>query len=145
MADKLAATGMCFINKGNNKRSKKESSAVTPPTAPYPTPCWDRQLRELRMGDVVVKRFRWPAENQEQVLDAFQEQEWPSHIDDPLKHDPKICPKRRLHDTLKCLNRKQINEVIKFRGDGTGQGVLLEIIWNDNGNDRSVQTIGRAC
>ena len=144
MADKLAATGMCFINKNNYRKSKRDSSTVTPPAAPYPTPCWDRQLRELRIVNVVVKRFRWPAENLEQVLDAFEEEGWPSHIDDPLRPDPKICPKRRLHDTLKCLNRKQINEVIKFRGDGTGQGVLLEINWDSNSHDRSVQTNGRA-
>ena len=89
------------------------------------------------MGEVVVKRFRWPAENQEQVLDAFQEEGWPSRIDDPLRRDAKVCPKRRLHDTLKCLNRKQINEVIKFRGDGTGLGVLLEINWDGDGNSHS--------
>jgi PHD/YefM family antitoxin component YafN of YafNO toxin-antitoxin module len=95
----------------------------------HPAPCWDRERRELRIGNVVVKRFKWPAENQEQVLDAFEEEGWPTRIDDPLVPHPKICPKRRLHDTLKCLNRKQVNGFIKFRGDGTGQGVLLEINW----------------
>ena len=88
---------------------------------------WDRTRRELRVGDRVVKRFKWPAENQERVLDAFQNEGWPLRIDDPLPPHPEICPKRRLHDTLKCLNRKQANELIKFRGDGTGLGVVLEI------------------
>jgi hypothetical protein len=90
-------------------------------------PIWDREKRELRVGDRVVKKFKWPAENQERVLDAFQEKGWPLRIDDPLQPHPNICPKRRLHDTLKCLNRKQANELIKFRGDGTGLGVLLEL------------------
>ena len=90
-------------------------------------PVWDRQRRELRLGDVVVKRFKWPAENQERVLNAFEDQGWPDHIDDPLLPHPDICAKRRLHDTLKCLNRKQVRELIKFRGDGTGLGVRLEI------------------
>ena len=58
VADKLAAPGMCFTNQPKNP------STITPPAARYPTPCWDRQRRELRMGDVLVKRFRWPAENQ---------------------------------------------------------------------------------
>lgn len=91
-------------------------------------PVWDRERRELRIGQKVVKRFRWPAENQERVLDAFEDNGWPSHIADPLEKHPKICQKRRLHDTIKCLNRKQLHEVIKFRGDGTGLGVLLEIV-----------------
>ncbi|MFK7766069.1 MAG: hypothetical protein AB8B55_02420 [Mariniblastus sp.] len=90
-------------------------------------PVWDRQRRELRLGDVVVKRFKWPAENQERVLNAFEDLGWPNHIEDPLVEHPTICAKRRLHDTLKCLNRKQIREMIKFRGDGTGRGVRLEI------------------
>lgn len=90
-------------------------------------PIWDTKRRELRLGDVVIKKFKWPAANQEQILRAFQEEGWPSKIDDPLPPNPKICPKRRLHDTIKCLNRRQLSNGIKFRGDGTGQGVLLEI------------------
>ncbi len=90
-------------------------------------PIWDRDRRELRFGDTVVKRFKWPAENQELVLNAFQDLGWPIRVENPLAAHPSICPKRRLHDTLKCLNRKQVNELIKFRGDGTGLGVLLEI------------------
>ena len=93
-------------------------------------PIWDTKNRELRLGSILVKRFKWPAANQEQILQAFQEEGWPAQIDDPLPPDPRICPKRRLHDTIKCLNRRQVNGAIKFRGDGTGQGVLLEI----NGN-----------
>ena len=88
---------------------------------------WDRNKRELRVGDQVVKQFKWPAENQERVLNAFQDKGWPRRIEDPLLPHPGICPKRRLHDTLKCLNRKQLHELIKFRGDGTGLGVLLEL------------------
>lgn len=91
-------------------------------------PVWDRVRRELRFGETVVKRFKWPAENQERVLDAFEENGWPRHINDPLEQHASICPKRRLHDTLKCLNRKQVVEAIKFRGDGTGLGVFLEIV-----------------
>ena len=67
------------------------------------------------------------------VLNAFQENGWPTQISDPLEIHEKICPKRRLHDTLKCLNRKQLNKLIKFRGDGTGRGVLLEINVEEDG------------
>jgi hypothetical protein len=80
------------------------------------------------LGNKLIKRFKWPAENQERVLDEFEDNGWPSHISDPLEFHDRICPKRRLHDTIKCLNRKQINGLIKFCGDGTGMGVLLQIV-----------------
>jgi hypothetical protein len=94
-------------------------------------PVWDRDARELRVGNVVVKHFKWPAENQEQILNAFEDNGWPPRIKNPLAHHPTICPKRRLHDTIKCLNRKQLKGLIKFRGDGTGRGVLLEFNLQD--------------
>ncbi|MEM7453599.1 MAG: hypothetical protein AAF456_04510 [Planctomycetota bacterium] len=91
-------------------------------------PYWDENLRELKLGEQVVKRFKWPAANQERVIRAFQEEGWPVKIDDPLPPSNDVCPKRRLHDTIKCLNRKQVCGAIRFRGDGTGQGVMIEII-----------------
>ena len=91
-------------------------------------PFWDEKLRELKLGEQVIKRFKWPAANQERVIRAFQEEGWPVKIDDPLPPSNDVCPKRRLHDTIKCLNRKQVCKAIRFRGDGTGQGVMIEII-----------------
>ena len=44
-------------------------------------------------------------------------------------------PKRRLSDTTKCLNRKQTNELIRFRGDGTGEGVTWELVGQDGSDD----------
>ena len=47
--------------------------------------------------------------------------------DDPLPpHAEQDSNSRRLSDTIKCLNRKQMNELIHFRGDGTGEGVIWE-------------------
>lgn len=114
---------------GNPESNENDSNQLGSSSRPHVQvkPVWDRERRELRLGDIVVKRFKWPAENQELVLNAFEDQGWPPRIDDPLVPHPSICPKRRLHDTLKCLNRKQVNELVKFRGDGTGLGVLLEI------------------
>lgn len=113
----------------SNKDEKVDTSLLGASSRPHlpVKPVWDRERRELRLGKIVVKRFKWPAQNQELVLDAFEDLGWPPRISDPLAAHPSICPKRRLHDTLKCLNRKQVNELVKFRGDGTGLGVLLEI------------------
>lgn len=114
---------------GQSNESEKVDTQLGASSRPHlpVKPVWDRERRELRLGEIVVKRFKWPAENQEMVLNAFEDSGWPPRIDNPLVDHPSICPKRRLHDTLKCLNRKQVNELIKFRGDGTGLGVLLEI------------------
>ena len=94
-------------------------------------PHWDVDTRELRIAGKLVKRFKWPAVNQETVLAVFQEEDWPHHIDDPLPPQPEQDPKGRLSDTIKCLNRKQQHALIHFRGDGTGEGV----IWERTGQD----------
>ena len=83
-----------------------------------------------------MKRFKWTAANQETILVAFEEEGWPARIDDPLPQQPEQDPKRRLSDTIKCLNRKQTNELIRFRGDGTGEGVTWELIGQDDSDDR---------
>ncbi len=74
----------------------------------------------------VVKQFRRRAINQELVLAAFEEECWPLRIFDPLTPQPCQDMKRRLNDTIKCLNRGQESPLLHFRGDGTGEGVLWE-------------------
>ena len=91
-------------------------------------PCWDAKLRELRVGGVLVKQFRVPAANQELILDAFQEEGGPSHLDDPLPPQTGMDPKRRLHETIDRLNRSQKHRLIRFHGDGTGRGVRWELL-----------------
>jgi len=89
-------------------------------------PRWDARRRELLFGDCLVKRYRGRSPNQEAVMMAFEEEEWPSQIFDPLIPLPNLCPKRRLNDTIKCLNRHRVRPLIRFGGDGTGQGILWE-------------------
>jgi hypothetical protein len=91
-------------------------------------PDWDAEARVLRLGDKTVKRFKWQAVNQEIVLSSFQEEGWPTRIDDPLPPQPDQSSKRRLSDTIKCLNHKQSNRLIHFRGDGTGEGIIWELV-----------------
>src|SRR5947207_2076239 len=84
--------------------------------------------RELRLGGQLVKVFKLPSPMQEAILMAFEEEHWPPRIDDPLPMHPDLIPKRRLHDTVKSLNRNQKNCLIRFMGDGTGEGVRWELI-----------------
>jgi len=87
-------------------------------------PTWDRERKELRLGNCVVKQFRWAALNQETILMAFEEEGWPARIDDPLPQKLNQDPKIRLHDTIKCLNRNHKKRLLRFSGDGTGEGIL---------------------
>ena len=95
-------------------------------TAPRrPNPTWDPDLRELRVGALVIKRFRQPARNQVTVLASFQELLWPRRIDDPLTGNSGIEPKRRLRDTIFALNRSHVTKkVLAFEADGTGTGII---------------------
>jgi hypothetical protein len=90
---------------------------------------WDAKRRELRLDKRLIKRFRVPAPNQEAVLAAFQEEGWPNCIDDPLPPKDDLSPKRRLHDTIKALNRKhhQNPPLLHFLGNGTGENIVWEI------------------
>lgn len=90
-------------------------------------PKWDHQRRQLRVGPDVVKEFKLPSPNQETVLMAFEEEGWPPRIDDPLSPTPQLDPRRRLHDTIKALNRKQKRYLIRFMGDGSGEGIRWEL------------------
>ena len=103
-------------------------------------PLWDRDMQELRIGEVVVKRFKVPAPNQETVLQVFQEEGWPVRIDDPLPQTSDLDPKRRLHDTINALNRNQKQNLIQFRGDGQGQGVRWEFVEKGRKLRRAIRT-----
>lgn len=90
------------------------------------TPTWDGQSRELRVGVILVKRFKVPALNQQTVLSAFEEEEWPASISDPLPVVDGIVPKVRLHDTINSLNRNQKRKLLHFRGSSCGEGIRWE-------------------
>ncbi len=120
----------------NNRSFSKDGKG---PQGEPSVPTWDSERRELRINAVTVKRFKWTAVNQEAILAVFEEEGWPARIDDPLPPRPEQDSKRRLSDTIKCLNRKQINQLIHFRGDGTDEGVTWELVERDGSNEKSRQ------
>ena len=94
-----------------------------------PKPKWDSDYRELWFFGKLVKHISKSSEptNQERILAAFQEDEWPHGIDDPIPSKGDMNPKRRLADTIAELNKGHITpKLIRFRGDGTGEGVSWE-------------------
>ena len=86
-------------------------------------PYWDDDLRELRYGDAVVKRYKRNAENQFIILRVFQEENWRHRISDPIPGDEGIDPKRRLNETIRRLNACHLDHLIAFSADGTGEGI----------------------
>jgi hypothetical protein len=105
-----------------NGVSQSPSGNVKVPNCPR----WDSDSRELWYLDRLVKQFRVPSPNQEIVIMSFEEEGWPTGIDDPLPHHVDRDPKQRLHDTIRSLNRNQKHRLLKFKGNGTGQGVIWE-------------------
>jgi len=91
-------------------------------------PQWDGQRHEFRFGPERIKVFKLPSPNQEAILTAFEEESWPPRIDDPLPPRSGVNPKRRLRETIKSLNRNQKAQLVRFLGDGTGEGVRWELL-----------------
>lgn len=120
----------CFVITPQGIKFRRELDDFEVLTTPHdgesPVPVWDSVRHELRVRNLLIKRFKVPAGNQEAILGAFQEEGWPARIDDPLSPRRGQEPKRRLHDTINSLNRNQKRRLIHFSGDGTGQGVC----WN---------------
>jgi hypothetical protein len=95
----------------------------------------------LYFAGQIVKRFRWRAVNQEKILSAFEDDGWPPRIDDPLVPSPQIVSKRRLGDAIKCLNRRQANALLRFGGDGTGEGIIWEAVAQPAGSAMAARAI----
>ena len=89
-------------------------------------PHWDPATHTLRLGNKIVKQYRVPSPNQETVLAVFQEEGWPPRIDDPLPPVADGLPRDRLRNTIRSLNSSQKNRFLRFRGDGTGEGICWE-------------------
>ena len=107
-----------------------------------PLPVWkrsvdDHRTGELWLGDVLVKQFRSPGPHQVAILNAFQEQGWArKRTWDPIPRghgESAEDAKRRLHNTIKNLNRGLKPGTIRFHGNGTGQGIYWDY------DDRIVQ------
>jgi hypothetical protein len=86
-------------------------------------PCWDKMMRELWLGDTLVKRFNVPAGSQTLILDSFHDEGWPHGIDDPLPWSRCGDMKARLRAAIWHLNHCQINSLIRFHANGTGDGI----------------------
>lgn len=134
-AGEAAATGFALHEQAAATVVRRVEPIVPPerpqPAPPRVTPHWDSDLQELRINGLIVKQFKVPAPNQEMVLAAFEEENWPVRIDDPLPPQVDQDPKRRLHDTIVSLNRNHKHRLIRFMGDGSGEGVRWTVVTDE--------------
>lgn len=100
-------------------------------------PTWNEVRRELKVNGILVKRFRVPAPNQQLVLAVFQESDWFEHVDDPLPPSLDVDPKVRLHSTINGLNRNQKNPLVRFHGNGSGDGIYWQFNQSGTASRRS--------
>jgi hypothetical protein len=84
-------------------------------------PIWDASAGELSLGGAVIRRVAPQATNVRKILDAFQEDQWKHHIDNPL---PGGVKSRKLRETVYRLNKDLSG--IEFFSHGRARGVRWE-------------------
>jgi hypothetical protein len=77
-------------------------------------PHYDRDRRELRVGQVVVRRFDREAWNQIEVLKRFEAVGWPQLIADPLGKIADATYAQQLKNVVFHLNHRQKPWLIVF-------------------------------
>lgn len=90
-------------------------------------PRYDAEERRFTWGRHLLKQFRQPAVNQELIVLTAEELLWPAWFDDPLGRGGVGHPKKRLHDAIQDLNRRQGSYLVHFKGDGSGARVGWEL------------------
>jgi hypothetical protein len=83
---------------------------------PRTTPRWDRATGVLWFGKRKVRRVARLKSNIALILDTFEQQGWPSHIENPLSRGAV-----QLHDSIRSLNTGL--KVVRFHADGAAAGI----------------------
>jgi hypothetical protein len=104
----------------------RETTNGETPSKRRKQPRYEARLRELRVGEAVVKRFTQKSDGQEIILLAFQEEGWPQVIDDPLMVKDDQEAKQRLRRAVDNLNRRQREPLLHFRVIRQGTAVAWE-------------------
>jgi hypothetical protein len=81
-------------------------------------PDWDASAGELSLGGEVIRHVSSQAKNLQKILDAFQEEQWKHHVDNPL---PGGANSRKLRETVYSLNEGLSG--IKFSSAGGAKRV----------------------
>ena len=80
-------------------------------------PIWDKKKKELTFRGVVVRKFKQPAKNCFAILDAFEDAEWKTTVDCPLRG----ATKQDRAQAIQSL-KKRLHESICFGSNGSADG-----------------------
>ncbi|MEO1525736.1 MAG: hypothetical protein AAFX06_09880, partial [Planctomycetota bacterium] len=80
----LGIDGLRALQRLTSEPASQIEHEACEPIVHHHKPCWNAERHELTYEGAVVKRYRWPAINQERILQVFEEESWPARIDDPL-------------------------------------------------------------
>lgn len=118
---------VCILLARLHDRLHGQLSGLTRREAPSGTdgqgpgaPVWDETRKALTWGGATVRQFRAPAKKQRGLVEAFHRANWAPSIPDPFGDN------RTLEKTVTDLNKTLAPGTIRFRRDGTGEGVLWE-------------------
>ena len=117
-----------MAKKSPRKRPVTHSSAGRPTHATRDQRKPRFKNRTLWVGRTKIKQFDGPADVQELILKAFQEQHWQHRIDDPLPPKHGKDPKKRLHDAVRRLNGHQRTTLLRFPVTGRGTAITWEFV-----------------
>jgi hypothetical protein len=115
------------LSVGSNLRvqnTSQETTANKPQAQRMELPFWDSRKRTLFFRGEIVKEFRTSAGNQIKIIEKFSQEGWIDRIENPLSRHKNETSLKKLHQTLKRLNLRQKEARIRFKGDGTGRGIL---------------------
>ena len=89
----------------------------------WPIPRYDRDLRELWLGDALIHCFAPQAKKEIAVVEMFEAQGWPRCIHDPLGDPADRGFEHHLHSVVYELNHGQRRRLIRFSCDAGARRV----------------------
>jgi hypothetical protein len=91
-------------------------------------PRWDSRLLVLHVDDIAVKEFEAKARNQLAIVAAFEAQDWPRLIENPLDSGSQAQRAQALADAVHALNRNLRAKVIRFHTAEKGACVRYDLL-----------------
>jgi hypothetical protein len=88
-------------------------------------PVWDGD-RVLTWRGRIIREFHHPAENQKELIEAFNHTEWERSIPNPFRDKLGKLDEFKLDKTVTDMNKRLLKGTIRFRRDGTGKRVNWE-------------------
>lgn len=107
------------IGVGEHRRLRRQIGEPIEERDDLPRPHWDRNAGKLFYRGEVIRKVSRLGTDIRLILDAFQDANWETRIDNPLPGGPKS---KKLRDAIDSL--KEGLKGITFFADGTATGIL---------------------